>query len=321
MGKIDTEAKEYLSNVERFSDLFNYWIYNGEKVIHPENLHELDTTAIAIPYGNKSKKHVQKYRDLLNLYTAMEDDQAVYLIFGLEIESKIHYAMPVRNMLYDALSYAHQVDIIVNHNRKEKNIQNSNEFLSGMKRDDRLHPVVTLVVNISGKHWDGSDSIHSLLSVGDERILKYVPDYRINLLSPDTLAEDDFDKFHTGVGAALQFIKHQHDDNMDWIINQKRLERVDRATAEFIQTATGTSFEIDDEEEEINMCRAWENSMEQAKSEGKAEGILAGREEGQRDAKLTSIRNLMKNKGWTVQEAMDALMISTEEQAEYISMI
>ena len=46
MGKIDTEAKEYLSNVERFSDLFNYWIYNGEKVIHPENLHELDTTAI-----------------------------------------------------------------------------------------------------------------------------------------------------------------------------------------------------------------------------------------------------------------------------------
>ncbi len=61
--------------------------------------------------------------------------------------------------------------------------------------------------------------------------------------------------------------------------------------------------------------------MEQAKSEGKAEGIIAGRVEGQRAAQLTSIRNLMKNKGWTVQEAMDALMISTEEQAEYISMI
>jgi len=95
MGKIDTEAKEYLSDAERFSDLFNFWIYNGERVINPAKLQELDTTALAVVYGNKFKKHVQKYRDLLRLYTAMEDDRAVYLVFGLEIESKIHYAMPV----------------------------------------------------------------------------------------------------------------------------------------------------------------------------------------------------------------------------------
>ncbi len=317
MGKIDTEAKGYLSNVERFSDLFNYWIYNGENIIQPENLHELDTTAIAIPYGNKSKKHVQKFRDLLKLYTAMEDDQAVYLIFGMEIESKIHYAMPVRNMLYDALNYAHQVDIISNNNKRSRKTKSSNEFLSGMKRDDRLHPVVTLVVNISGQPWDGFTSIHNLLSVGDQRILEFVSDYKINLLSPDMLAEDDFAKFHTGIGAALQFIKHQHDDNMDWIINQKRLEKVDRATAEFIQTATGTSFDIDDEEEVIDMCRAWKNSMDQAKTEG----ILAGRLEGQDNERLSSIRNVMKNLGVSIQRAMEILGIPAEEQKKYISMI
>ena len=29
MGKIDTEAKAYLSNAERFSDIFNFWIFDG----------------------------------------------------------------------------------------------------------------------------------------------------------------------------------------------------------------------------------------------------------------------------------------------------
>lgn len=321
MGRVDTEAKDYLSNVERFSDLFNYWIYNGDTVIQPERLHELDTAAIAIPYGSKSKKHVQRFRDLLKLYTAMEDGKAVYLVFGLEIESKIHYSMPVRNMLYDALSYVHQVDIIANRNRQENAPSSRHEFLSGMKRDDRLHPVVTLVLNISGHPWDGCTNIHNLLSVDDKRILEFVPDYKINLLSPDILAEEEFDKFNTGIGAALQFIKHQHDDNMDWIINQKRLEKVDRATIEFIQTATGTDFNIDENEEVIDMCRAWKNSMAQAKSEGINEGRKEGRMEGQRAAQLTSIRNLMQNKGWTAQEAMDALMISADEQAQYISMI
>ena len=325
MGKIDTEAKEYLSNAERFSDLFNFWIYNGERVINPKKLQELDTTALAVVYGNKFKKHVQKYRDLLRLYTAMEDDRAVYLVFGLEIESKIHYAMPVRNMLYDALSYAHQVNTLANKNKQAGNTKGSNEFLSGMKREDRLHPVVTLVVNISGHPWDGAASIHDLLSVEDKRILKFVPDYWINLLSPDMLQDDDFDKFHTGVGAALQFIKHQHDDNMDWILNQKRLERVDRATAEFIQTATGTNFAIEEDEEVIDVCRAWKNSMDQAKSEGllagREEGIRAGRVEGQDKERLSSIRNVMMNLGVSVHRAMEIIGIPIDEQEKYISMI
>ena len=313
MGKIDTETKKYLDNDARFSDLFNFWIYGGEEVIKPDKLRELDTTAIAIPYGNKAKKHVQKYRDLLKLYSAKQDDEAIYLILGVEIEAKTHYAMPVRNMLYDALNYTQQVSDIAEHNTKAHLHMTHDEFLSGLLESDRLRPVITLVFNVSGEPWKGATNVYDLLSVKDKRILQFVPNYQMNLLSPDLLNESDFDKFKTNLGAALQFIKHQKDDNMDWINNMKRLEHVDRATADFIQTATGTKFDIDDDDEVINVCRAWENSLNKAKTESEAKGKDSER--------LNSIRNVMKSLNVTVNRAMEILCIPADEQKKYISLL
>ena len=64
MGVIDTEGKRYLFNNDIFADAFNYLLYDGEEVIKPENLREIDTTQIAIPYGNGARIPTQKYRDL-----------------------------------------------------------------------------------------------------------------------------------------------------------------------------------------------------------------------------------------------------------------
>lgn len=276
MGKIDTEAKEYLSNAARFCDIFNFLIYGGENVISPDELSELDPTSIAIPYKGKYRKHIQKYRDLLKFYAAKHDDQAVYLILGLEIESKINYSMPVRGMLYDAMNYASQIETITEQRREDKPKQTYHEYLSGLGKDDRLKPVITVVLNICGEYWDGRKSIHELVSVKDGRLLQFVPDYRLNLISPDLMTEQDFEKFHTHLGAALRFIKHQNDDNMDWLESKEQEMTVDRATADFIQTTTGTDLHLKDNEEVIDVCKAWKNSMDQAEAKGKAEGVAEG---------------------------------------------
>lgn len=75
--------------------------------------------------------------------------------------------------------------------------------------------------------------------------------------------------------------------------------------------------EIFEGEEQIDMCKAIEDMKDDARNEGRVEGRL----EGQRNAHLASIRNLMKNKGWSAQEAMDALMLPAEEQKQYIALI
>ena len=59
----------------------------------------------------------------------MSDDKAAYLILGLENESKIQYAEPVKNDLYDFLRYAAQVrQTEKRHRRKAYAKHNWNAF-------------------------------------------------------------------------------------------------------------------------------------------------------------------------------------------------
>lgn len=109
MGKKDTVTKDYVKNTKVFADLFNFLLYDGRQVINPDRLHELDSTAIALPFGDDGAVlPVQKFRDELKYLSAMEDETA-YLVLGVESQSEINYAMPVKNMLYDAPQYSGQV--------------------------------------------------------------------------------------------------------------------------------------------------------------------------------------------------------------------
>ena len=115
MGQKDTVTKDYIRNAEVFADAFNYLLYGGEKVIIPESLHELDSTATTIIHDDiLNAELIQRYRDSLKYMTVMEKNDAVYVILGIENQSHVHYAMPVKNMLYDAMEYANQVKKVAN---------------------------------------------------------------------------------------------------------------------------------------------------------------------------------------------------------------
>lgn len=69
MGQKDTVTKDYIRNAEVFADAFNYLLYEGEKIIMPESLHELDPAATAVVYGDDLKAEpVQRYRDKPEVY-------------------------------------------------------------------------------------------------------------------------------------------------------------------------------------------------------------------------------------------------------------
>ena len=265
MGKIDIATKQYMSHRDIIADAFNFYIYDGRQVIKPEELQKIDTAEIALPYGNDADVAVQKLRDNLMLWSMAKDDEAVYVVLGIENQDKIHYAMSVKNMLYDALQYAKQVEEAKRSYRdrsKKKQIKlNSEEFLSGFKKEDKLMPVITLVVYFGDRDWDGAKSIHEMLSVDNVELLSYVPEY-------------NFDKFKTDLGAVIQFIKHQSDKDGSWIKGNSRFNHVEKEAVELINIITGAKFAGNDEEEVIDMCRAWENSMKNAKLDGKLEGKI-----------------------------------------------
>ena len=221
-----------MSHRDIIADAFNFYIYDGEQVIQPDRLQKIDTAEIALPYGNDSDMLVQRLRDNLMLWTMARDERAMYVILGVENQDKIHYAMAVKNMLYDALQYAKQVEESKrsyrdNSKTKEEKVRlNSEEFLSGFRKATRLMPVVTSVVYFGDKEWDGAKSIHEMLSVDNEKLLSYIPDYRINLIEPAKISDEEYDRFKTDLGAVMQFIKHQSDEDGSWIKGKTRFESI-----------------------------------------------------------------------------------------------
>lgn len=117
MGTVDIVTKEYMRGNAVFADAFNYLIYGGKKVIDPAGLTEVDTAATAV--GKKDA--LQKYRDVLKAAVIKQDEKMSYVLLGVENQTDIHYAMPVRNAVYDALQYGKQVsEIAAGHRRNQK---------------------------------------------------------------------------------------------------------------------------------------------------------------------------------------------------------
>lgn len=91
MSKKDTVTKAFMRENTVFADAFNYLIFNGKKVIQPERLQELDTTELVqlIAKGKNNKNEsVQKYRDILKAAVIMEDENADYLLLGIENQTE-----------------------------------------------------------------------------------------------------------------------------------------------------------------------------------------------------------------------------------------
>ena len=310
MGVIDTEGKKYLSDNEIFADAFNYLVYGGKQVIKAGELREIDTTELSVPYGNNAKAPVQKYRDILKLWNAMMDDDAIYVILGAELQDKVHYGMPVKDGLYDMLGYSKQIEEIRKSYRKrgEENAGEitaedgalkikltSEEFLSGLRKGDKLIPIITAVVYFGDTPWDGPRSLHDMLDFKNDVIKSYVPDYKLNLISPADMEDEEFAKFSTDLGFAMKVIKHQSSD-ADEVIERTNHRKIDRDTALFLNTAVKLNLEYEEETGGVDMCLAMEKKQTKDEVNGAIKGMrIAGMSDNDIVAQIIKNFNVTKD--------------------------
>lgn len=109
MGKADVAVRQWLSDKGRFVDLFNGVVFQGEEVVLAGALEEQkEEASLIVTDQNKNERTVQKYRDIVMRWNGKLN----LAVLAIEAQDKIHYAMPVRNMVYDSLDYAEQVRIV-----------------------------------------------------------------------------------------------------------------------------------------------------------------------------------------------------------------
>lgn len=271
MGKVNTITKDYMSNPKYFADSFNYYLFDGKQIIKADNLETLDPTEMAIIPKEASDETVEKIRDVLKQCILMTDDRATYLMMGIENQTDVHYALPVKNMIYDALNYGKQVSETAKRHREEKDLQGSAEFLSGFTKNDKLKPLITLTIYFGSDEWDAPRSLKEMFNTTDETILRFVEDYRVHLIIPKEIK--DFSRFATDFGKAMRFIALSEDKDSLWKLQQdEQYKTVDTETVRLINACTKGNLPIE-EKEEIDMCKGLEGIREDGKIEGKIEGI------------------------------------------------
>ena len=354
MGTADMVTKEYMRENAVLADAFNYLIYNGKKVIDPAKLKEIDPTEIALPFGDEEKAGedkkgkvqetewssvkngsvrkktagragkktdaVQKYRDILKSAVIKQDEKMSYVLLGIENQTDVHYAMPVRNAIYDALQYGRQVaDIAAEHRRNKNDFsgKNNGEYLSGFLKEDHIRPVITLVIHFGAEEWDGPLSLHEMMSTRDMELLSFVENYRIHLIDPAKLTEEQLDHFSTSLKEVMGYIKYsKNKEQLLKFLHTDTHRSIEMNAVRVIKTITNTPIEVSEEEEEIEMCKAIEDLIAESEARGRAEGETRGEAKGMIEICL----DMSFSKEDILKKLQEKLNISLQQAGEYFEM-
>lgn len=278
MGKLkaDVVLKNFWRDNERFASLFNAVVFNGEEVIMPDNLEETDTDLSNIIELKTYRETLERSRDVIKK-TAYGVD---FVIMGIENQQNIHYAMPLRVMLYDALGYLKEYQEISRSNKKTSDTMTAEEFLSALRKQDRLHPIISIVIYYGEKPWDGPLSLKDMIIKMPDRIASAFSNYKMNLVQVRESSRYHFR--NEDVQTVFEISEYIYNERFDEL--QKKCGNRDIAAelAAVIGIITESNHIVKQAAEKeggvINMCAALEKlekrGIEQGISQRNAEIVL-----------------------------------------------
>jgi len=238
-----------------------------------DKLTEMDTDVSATIHSKSYNESITRNRDVVKKMS----DGVEFNILGLEIQDKTHYAMPLRTMTYDALGYIKEYNDIKKHHKLNKDSFSSHEeFLSGINKSDRFHPIITLVLYYGESLWDGPTCLSDMMISMPDNIKAYFSDYKLNLVQ--ILDSDKYTFYNEDVRDVFNIIRNIYNDDFDSIYREYESRNVDIDVMELICNITSVPKLMDlctDTEQggTVNMCEAMKRFQAECESKGMKEGI------------------------------------------------
>ena len=193
-------------------------------------------------------------------------------------------------------------DVSTRHRKASEKPQTRGEYLSGFYKRDKIVPVITPVVHFGADAWDGARSLHEMMDIRDEKLRRFIPDYKIQLIDPAGLSAEDLNKLSTSLREVMGYIKYSRSkEKLSAFLNQNPREWIEANAARVIKAITKTPIEIPEGAEAINVCEAIEAMMKDSKDEGRAEG------------KMEALADLVKDGLLSIQDAAARLNMTAAE--------
>lgn len=150
----DTVFYNFWNQNDHFADLCNALLYKGKPTLHAEQLQELDSKS-SLPLA---QGEIRRNRDIIKKAAG----DIGYIVVGIENQSYIDYAMPLRVMLYDSLRY--QSELQEKKRTSEQRSLTTDELLSGIGKNVRIHAVITIVIYYGEKPWDAPKRLREMIA-------------------------------------------------------------------------------------------------------------------------------------------------------------
>ena len=277
MGRKEHPLVLYCQESLNFAELLDGWLFRGAGRIHSESISDMDRRFLA---KSGRKVYRERYRDL---YKKVEG-AAVHLLIGVEHQESVHYGMPVRVMDYDSVSYMSQMSGIAGRH-EERNDLTGAEKLCGFSREDRLLPVISLVLYCGASPWDGALRLHELLDFRGvpEELRGCITDYSIQVLDVCHTEDQRLLEFPADIAALFFFLKYR-DDPVLLVKNLTEIKEVRSNTCDTIAECVGErrlkGFIKEENGGKVNMCKALDLLIADGEKRGEERGEKRGVELG-----------------------------------------
>ena len=278
MGQKDNYQFDYLDDNVRFADQINGALFNGRQVVKPDELEPEDSQNVSV--GNIDETGKKRPRSMNTVVDKVRVWRGRKLrILVVENQNYVDYQMVLRNMLSESIGYRKQWKQRKRIHTAAKDLKDRDEYLSGINKEEKFAPIITLVVYFGTNHpWDGAKCLHDLLDIDDE-LKKYVTNYRLNLY--DCQEHDTFDEYHTGLRHVFEAVRYSKDkEKLKSIMEQNKEadSKIDKDTKDMLEVVANVKIPeefktVEDGEERYNMCKAFEDMRLEGYEAGIADGI------------------------------------------------
>ena len=169
----------------------------------------------------------------------------------------------------------------------------------------------------TNSHYEKIKKVYSIF------ICMNPPNYRKNTINQYSIQEEnligefgenvEYYDLLTGIIICLGDVEDEMTGILKFLEVLLSSERSPKEKREILQEEFNIKMTQELEREVSEMCNLSEGVEQKGIAKGRTYGIVEGI--------ATSIRNLMESMGWSIEQAMDALQIPTEERNGYLNML
>lgn len=278
--KQDLAAKSLEAFPDVFADIGNVNLYDGERVIAPEELEQMPSEMI---YGEPQGGQRELRADIR---MRIKQSGTEIAIMTVENQAGICNTMPVRSMGYEYAGYMEQIRRIKEENRKK----GKNYFTKEIVDSQKLVPVISLVLYYGEEEWEYPLSLMDLFELSEEdrkRFGPHIQNHSIHLVPLRKQDEETQKKYCSDFRYVVQYLSGRDD-------KEKMVQRMKEDTGkldhpkEFLEVMSAVTKDRRYEQiknglmtkiekgEDINMCTI----AEELERQGIQKGVRQGLEQG-----------------------------------------